>query len=266
MKIHLTYNRSPNKKGQSVVFLHPIGTNGIIWRNPVAQLHDYDCLIPDLPGHGQNNHLPWVSIQESARLIAEVIQAQANGGKAHLIGFSLGAYVALELTMYYPELVHKTLISGLNILPVPNQFIRNIFGSVSSLFFKHPLFAERSANQMQISPADYSAYLNARKQVSLRAFRSASQECAAYTLPDEAGSIKQPVLALAGGNEADSVLDSLREMMSEIPNLKGYLVPFSGHAWVTEKPDLFCDTFLAWAKNYPLPDSLLPVSDPIMLD
>ena len=48
----------------------------------------------------------------SVRLLAEVIRERARDVKAHVVGLSLGAHVALGLTCQHPELVNAVFISG----------------------------------------------------------------------------------------------------------------------------------------------------------
>ena len=79
------------------MLLHGVGNNGSMWSDLMAALPDYHCLAPDLPGHGASRSLRWRRRADTAELVASLIEAEATGGRAHVVGLSLGGSVALEL-------------------------------------------------------------------------------------------------------------------------------------------------------------------------
>ena len=83
-----------------------------MWQPQVERLADYHLLIPDLPGHGDSTGIRLTSIADAANRIAELIREQAHGGKAHVVGLSLGAQVAVYLLAQSPELVDHAVISS----------------------------------------------------------------------------------------------------------------------------------------------------------
>ncbi len=260
MEISLTFTRTQNRGGESVVFLHSIGTNGWIWKDQQQALSDYDCIIPDLPGFGRNNHIPWVSIQETARLIATLIERNANGGQAHLVGLSLGAAVVMEILANHSKVVRRAVVSGLNVLPVPNRFFMEIYGFLFSPFMKTKPFTRMKTRSLNIPEAEFEAYHQSAQQMSIKAFRAASRESAVYKLPENAAAIQTPILVVAGGNEDALILESINLISNTLPFACGYIVPFTGHAWNIEKPLVFSDMLKSWFKSYPVPDSLIPAS------
>jgi pimeloyl-ACP methyl ester carboxylesterase len=95
MSLYVSEGRTPG--APSVVFLHGIGTSGWMWERQVAALAEFHCLTVDLPGHGKSNHVPWVSLADTTGQVAALIRARATGGRAHVVGLSLGGYVVLCL-------------------------------------------------------------------------------------------------------------------------------------------------------------------------
>src|SRR3712207_3093163 len=75
----------------TVVLLHGLGTTGWMWERLVAAtdggLH---LLVVALPWHGASNRRAWVSLAETVSAVADVVTTRAHGGRAHVIGLSLG--------------------------------------------------------------------------------------------------------------------------------------------------------------------------------
>jgi pimeloyl-ACP methyl ester carboxylesterase len=103
----------------TIVFLHGTRLTGAQWAAQVASLSDtYHCLIPDLPGHGSAAGEPF-TVEGAAERVAGVIEREANGGRAILVGLSLGGYVAMAVAARWPERVAGLAISGATAEPVP---------------------------------------------------------------------------------------------------------------------------------------------------
>ena len=65
-------------------------------------LPEFQCLAPDLPGHGRSAGITWASRRDAADRIIEVIEA-LPGRRAHVVGLSLGGSVALEILVVDPR-------------------------------------------------------------------------------------------------------------------------------------------------------------------
>ena len=55
----------------AIIFIHGAGQSGRIWREHMERLSSFHCLAPDLPGFGRSNHLPSVSLAETAVVVLE---------------------------------------------------------------------------------------------------------------------------------------------------------------------------------------------------
>src|SRR3712207_9395308 len=78
----------------TVGLLHGLGTSGWMWDRLVPALDgDLHVLVVDLPGHGDSAPTPWESLQATATAVADLVEARARGGTAHLAGLSLGGEV-----------------------------------------------------------------------------------------------------------------------------------------------------------------------------
>lgn len=103
---------------QTIVFLHGTRLTGASWAAQVAALGGaFHCLAPDLPGHGNADGVPFI-VEGAADRIAELVEREAHGGRAILVGLSLGGFVAMALAARRPELVAGLAISGATAEPV----------------------------------------------------------------------------------------------------------------------------------------------------
>jgi pimeloyl-ACP methyl ester carboxylesterase len=96
----------------TIVFLHGARLTGASWRPQVAALReDFRVLTPDLPGHGRAASQPF-TMDGAADAVIDVIAREATGGRAILVGLSLGGYVAMTVAARAPERVIGLVVSG----------------------------------------------------------------------------------------------------------------------------------------------------------
>ena len=93
--------------------------SGTEWDLVTPYLSDnYHILLPDLPGHGGSREIEPFSKGLAAELLANVICERTLDGRAHIVGFSLGAHVAIELASKYPNCVNSVFVSGYEVFNV----------------------------------------------------------------------------------------------------------------------------------------------------
>ncbi len=102
----------------TIVFLHGTRLTGASWATQVAALGgEFRCLAPDLPGHGAAEADPF-TLDAAARGVAALIERETEGGRAILVGLSLGGYVAMAVAAGWPDRVAGLVISGATAEPI----------------------------------------------------------------------------------------------------------------------------------------------------
>ncbi|MGM4922860.1 alpha/beta fold hydrolase [Tardiphaga sp. 804_B3_N1_9] len=253
--LHLHRSSRPNLP--AVVFLHAIGTSGWMWQEQIEQLTDFDCLIPDLPGHGHSHDVRWRSCEQTADLVAEIIRKNVPSGRAHVVGLSLGACVGLTLLARHPSVVERALLSGINVLPLPNRWLIDAAAYAIAPLIKTRLFARLNARALNIPADRFEAYRQSLQPLSIRDFIGASHDASAFSLPANAAAIQTPTLLVAGEHEHPLILASMARLRQVLPNSQARLAKGVGHAWNGERPDLFAATVKAWCAQRELPDELM---------
>lgn len=94
-----------------IVFVHGAMMGRSVWRPQVDALKDrYRCISVDQPGHGTLRDRAF-TLDVAVANVLEAID-QAAGGRAVLVGLSLGGYVAITLAGRYPDRVRGLVIAG----------------------------------------------------------------------------------------------------------------------------------------------------------
>ena len=103
--------------GPPIVFVHGTRLSRSMWRPQMEALRDaYRVIAVDLPGHGALADRPF-TVAGASDQVARVIQ-EAAGGRAVVVGLSLGGYVAMDLAAGRPGLVRGLVLSGATAEPV----------------------------------------------------------------------------------------------------------------------------------------------------
>ena len=100
-----------------IVFVHGTRLTGAMWAPQVEGLADeFRTIALDLPGHGSRATEPF-TLARAADALSATIRDHA-GGRAVVVGLSLGGYVAMTLAAREPERVRGLVLAGATAEPV----------------------------------------------------------------------------------------------------------------------------------------------------
>ncbi len=102
----------------AIVFLHGTRLSRAIWTPQLEALGgEFRAIALDLPGHGERASERF-SLDAAVDVVAAAVRDGATGGRAVVVGLSLGGYVAMTLAAMHPELVSGLVIAGASGEPV----------------------------------------------------------------------------------------------------------------------------------------------------
>ena len=115
-----------------VVLVHGLRASRTMWRAQVTALRraGYQALAIDLPGHGERLAEPF-TWDGALRAVRDAVDAV--GGRALVVGLSLGGYVAIGHAARYPEQVAGLVAAAC--CSVPRTSVLRAWGAAADQFF-----------------------------------------------------------------------------------------------------------------------------------
>ena len=263
-----TENLGPQDK-PTILFLHGGGGGGWMWHPQSDVLKDsYHLLLPDLPEHGHSADIKPFTISGSVTGIVELIRAQAHGGRAHVVGLSEGAQIAVALLAAAPELVDHAIISSALVRKMPGM---NWFGfgtwkamykSIEPLN-KYEWWMRLNMRSNGIPSRFLPDIRETYKSLTAEAFAHIIVENQKFRLPAGLERVTSPTLVVGGRREYKVIHQSVRDIAAAIPGAQARLVHHTNklslseeHNWNMTAPELFTRTVTAWIDGKPLPEEL----------
>lgn len=258
----------------TILFLHGGGVGGWMWQPVIAQFPDYHCLAPDQPEHGGSREIGPFTIELAASKVADLIRDQADGSRAHVVGLSEGAQIAVQLLATAPERVLKAIISSALLRPIRGLgWVR----SPTLLAWTYRLTVRPLVN------SDWWIRLNMKSAAGVpdEYFPSFKQDFQSTTesefvnlmvanqgfrLPPGLERATAPTLVIAGQKEYAGMKQSVRDLVTALPHAKGGYLNLGKkastaqeHNWALTAPELFAKTVRAWIEDQSLPPAIVGI-------
>ncbi|HLR93700.1 MAG TPA: alpha/beta hydrolase [Jiangellaceae bacterium] len=224
------------RTGESIVLLHGGNVAGWMWDPQVERMPGRHLLTPNLPGYGARTDEPWTGMDGTADDIADLIRSRGIGGKAHLVGLSLGGIVSIHLMHRHPELVHTCIATGSAITGY-SRLEQLLIGAQVPLWRRRWYWAAQ-AFAFGIPKDSREQYASDASRVSAQTNRDMFRQVVKGSLPEEFD-FAGPVLAVSGEHDTRSVTRAFEPLRAVLPQLRTWIAPRMHHAWNIEDPDLF---------------------------
>ncbi len=235
-------------EGPPVVMVHGFTLDRRVWDNEFQALsHRFRAIRYDLRGHGKSSGVSgdFNHVEDLARLLAAL-----DVKRAHLIGLSLGGWVAADFAIVHPQRVESVvLVDPYYPSSQPNdfdeRFVRHLKTGRSeglreglSNWLADPLFAtarkdaelDAKLNEIVIeghgAQGDGALFLNVAKQTTPRERKGKS-----------ASDIGCRVLLLVGEHDLQRFQKVADTFSRLVPSITKVVVPKAGHLANMENPD-----------------------------
>ena len=228
----------------TIVLLHGGNVANWMWDPQVHDLADHHLLTPHLPGFGSRAHERWESLAATADDVAALIAENARGGRAHVVGLSLGGVVTTRLLARHPEVVESALITG-----VPLDGIHGPTRWLSDLqlrWWDRRWFWQAQSRAFGLPAEDRGHFVNHGMSVAKENAVRLMREVYDGGVPDGLAAYRGRLLAIAGGKESASVRRSFATLRQAVPQAECRIAPGMHHAWNIEDVELFSAVVRAW--------------------
>jgi pimeloyl-ACP methyl ester carboxylesterase len=233
------YEERGNLNGTSIVFIHGGAMNGEMWRSHLEYFKDYHCIIVDLPEHGKSVNLKPFTVNDSANYIANIIKKRAKGGKAHVIGHSLGAIVLVELLSNEPNLIDHAVVASGNLRP---SFIYNIL-ALSIVCRIQSYIIKRNGKNDYVTPEMLKRlYVNVIENLRI---------------PNGLDIVKVPTLLIAGEKENKFLKESNIDLSRILTKSSNILIKGVGHSYPWLDSSTFIRVVMAWIDDKEIIDDMV---------
>jgi pimeloyl-ACP methyl ester carboxylesterase len=254
----LFVRESGSVEAPAIVFLHGGRMSGWSWQPVVERMQRYRCLVPDLPQFGKSFEQGPFEMGRAADAVAELIRSRVSTGRAHVVGFSLGAQVAVQLLASDPKLADRAVLCGTVINTKLGVGLMRYLGVplARTTWFRSAIRRRRNAWHVGVPAASLDDYRNDVSLVTGTHFARIVAASAQFTLPDRLEKLDTPTLFLTGSKETRLALRSAAALARPMPNAVDKVATGMGHDWPLRHPDLFSRTVEGWLSGAALPPEI----------
>lgn len=246
----LFFKETGNKQGKIIVFIHGGGISGWMWEKQLEHFKDYHCIVPDLPEHGKTINSGEISIKNSAKLIAELIEKTAKGKKVNIVGHSLGAKIVIELLNSTPEVIDHAVIASALCKPMPLMMLMHkpLIYKLTVKMLKVNWILNFQVKQFKL-PTDINYdylkkdFQDMTPEMMYRIYDEVYQH---LDIPKELENIHVPTLVVAGEKESKAMKQSVMDIINILPNAKGVIIKNGLHTYPWVMFESFNEILRAW--------------------
>jgi 3-oxoadipate enol-lactonase len=232
---------------EPLVLIAGLGQGIWVWRDVLPALqHDRPVLLFEARGTGKRVELPPRRLVDE--MAADVLEEL--DGPAHVLGFSMGGYVALTLALTEPELVRSLLLvatggGGPGRVPRP-RYVAD--ATAEALGLPDPVFAERtmpftfSPGWVEASPERFREIIEERIQhpTGYELLEAHAAACFAfYEDRQDLESIDVPALVVHGDQDLIVPVENGRMLAKRLSRVEYVELPGRGHNLMLEDPETF---------------------------
>lgn len=244
---------------EPILFIHGLMLASESWavqRQKFATTHA--VITYDLRGQGQSEHTPTGLDLDTLAKDAHALVTKLGIGPCHIVGFSMGAFIALRIAARHPELVRSLVLVG----PSAEAEARSNAPRYAVMIGLVKLFGPRliASRMMRILFGDtfLADPLRATEKRRWRAAadrlprtitRAAAASAGRKAITSELSRIVAPTLVVSGTEDRPVSPAHARAVADGIVGAVFEAVPHTGHAVMLERPDWFNARLEHWLKD-----------------
>lgn len=223
-----------------LALLHGGGLAGWMWDAQVSAFRDtHRVLVFDLPGHGQSADETFTTIEDASGAIARTLRQHDRRRGICLVGFSLGAQIALELICSEPGLVDSAVIVSALTHPLPGAGWARPTARLTLPLTRWRWFARLQARATEVPEARFEAYFRSTLSLSAESLGNLLAENMRFGLPMGWPDATGRIHLIVGERERKVMRRSAETLQRVRPSTVLTVVPGGGHGIPLQDPEGF---------------------------
>lgn len=232
----------------TLIFSHGLLWDTRLYEPQIAHFADrYRCIAYDHRGQGrsQQDPSPSIDMETLYRDLVGLIEALSPQRPCHLVGLSMGGFVAARVAARRPELVRSLILLATQAGPEDPRKIKNY--RVLNLAARAGAMRPASAAVMRVMfgatflhdharRAERQIYQRRLQALPRQIYRAVNGVLARDPVERELPRIKAPTLVLHGAQDAAIPTAKSLAMAQSIPDARHREIPDAGHTLTLEAP------------------------------
>ena len=244
--VRVAYRRKG--EGQPTLYLHGAGLTRM-WLPLYERLSDsVDLIVPEHLGYGETEMPDWLDGFDDLVIHYDMLLDALELERVHLVGYSLGGWIAAELAVFYPRRFETlTLITPIG-LRIPGKPLADLFAMEPETLFA--TFFNDPANALQVAP-DMESLDEVEHQFGEMATlaRLAWNPRFDPKLERRLARISCPTLVVSAENDRLVPDEMAQRYAHVIAGARTATVPGTGHALIVEQPEKTADVVSAFIQE-----------------
>lgn len=243
----------------TIVFLHGAESCSLEFTRVATYLeNDYNLLLVDLPAHSRSKHIPF-SVDNAIHGLVRLINKQVPDKKAHIVGLSLGGFLALEFARRHPDLVRTVWCTGCSPFTGTRLWFMQHPRLLSGIVTFASMLATEKIFWATLGGAQPIPGLRAEVQgnQNMATLRPIYEELATITNDNLAAIDGSVRIAIVAGGKLDNVPDTKTAgevLRQKNPDSCAFVVRNAIHWWSLQFPELFAQGLRAWIEEKAMPE------------
>lgn len=220
-----------------LVFLHGPGAGACADAFYYQRRHFPHCGAPDLPGHLEG--APCADVARYTEWVRGWLWAQGMKKDLVLIGYTLGASIALQYALDYPDEVKGLVVMTVAARPkvrAPGTYEMRLRAVESPQVYEEWLAYQRNAMKF-VDPELRERLMERHRQVGPMSQYHDLMTIDAFDVRDRIASLKPKLLLLRGLDDHGNPPEYEKEIHDAVPGSQYVKLPGVGHFPLTESPD-----------------------------
>jgi pimeloyl-ACP methyl ester carboxylesterase len=240
-----------------IVFLHGHESCHLEYSRTTPFLsEDYEIFLIDLPGHSRSRDILPFTLDNAVNALSHLVSTKVEGGRAHIVGLSLGGFVGLELARRHPELVLSLFCTGCAPLNGYKRWFMTRPHLLGGLTIGLNLFATDAMFWLSIGLEPVPGLREEFRRNQNMTLLRAGYDAATSVSFEDLAKIQGVRVAIVAGSKHDSVEETRkagRVIGTKNAECKAFVVRDAVHLWDLQLPELFAQGVRAWVEGNDMP-------------